>query len=135
MLALVGVFITLLVYGVVALIVKADDIGLALANRDGALSGPLGRAIVRAMPSFLRCLSVVGTAAMLWVGGGIILHGLEGFGWHGLPDAAHHLAGLAARPLGAAAPVVDWLVHALAAGLFGLAACTAAAAAVGLWRH
>jgi uncharacterized protein len=134
-LALVGVFITLLVYGVVALIVKADDIGLAMADRDGTLSGPLGRAIVKAMPPFLRLLSVVGTAAMLWVGGGIILHGLEVFGWHALPDAAHHLAGLVARPLGAAAPVVDWLVNALAAGLFGLASGAIAAGLIGMWRR
>jgi uncharacterized protein len=120
-LALVGIVITLLVYGVVALIVKADDIGLAMANRDGALTGPFGRAIVRAMPAFLRTLSLVGTAAMLWVGGGIILHGLETFGWHTLPDAAHHLALLVARPLGPAAPIIDWLINALAAGLLGLA--------------
>jgi predicted DNA repair protein MutK len=73
------------------------------------------------MPTFLRVLSLVGTAAMLWVGGGIILHGLEEFGWHALPEAVHHLAHLAAQPLGAVAPVVDWLVNALAAGVFGLA--------------
>ncbi len=119
-LAVVGLVITLVVYGAVALIVKADDIGLALANRGGPVSGPAGRAIVRVMPLFLTLLSLVGTAAMLWVGGGIILHGLEIFGWHTLPDAVHHLADLVAQPLGAMAPVADWLVNALAAGVFGL---------------
>jgi len=134
-LAMVGVAITLLVYGVVALIVKADDVGLALAERNGPVTGPFGRGLVRAMPPFLELLGAVGTAAMLWVGGGIILHGLETFGWHALPDAAHNLAHLVAEPLGAMAPMVDWLVNALAAGVLGLALGTIVAAAVGLWHR
>jgi uncharacterized protein len=134
-LAIVGLVITLLVYGVVAVIVKADDMGLALAERGGAVSGPVGRAVVRAMPAFLRLLSLVGTAAMLWVGGGIILHGLEEFGWHILPDAAHQMAHWAAQPLGAVAPVVDWLVNALAAGALGLALGAVVAFVVGLWHR
>ena len=120
-LAIVGIGITLLVYGVVAVIVKADDVGLAMANRGGLVSGPIGRTIVRLMPGFLQTLSIVGTAAMLWVGGGIILHGLEVFGLHLLPDAAHHLAELIAAPAGAFAPLASWLVSALASGLLGLA--------------
>jgi predicted DNA repair protein MutK len=80
-LAVVGLGITVLVYGAVALIVKADDAGVALAARGGALA-PLGRALVRGMPPFLKLLSVVGTAAMIWVGGGIVIHGLEAFGIH-----------------------------------------------------
>jgi uncharacterized protein len=119
-LAMVGLVITLLVYGVVALIVKADDMGLALAERGGPVSGPVGRAVVRAMPSFLRLLSIVGTAAMLWVGGGIVLHGLAELGWPTLADAAHHVAEVTAAPLGAVAPIAAWLVDALAAGLLGL---------------
>jgi predicted DNA repair protein MutK len=134
-LAIVGLVITLVVYGAVALIVKADDIGLALANRGGAVSGPVGRAIVRAMPTFLHLLSLVGTAAMLWVGGGIILHGLEEFGLHALPDAAHGLAHLVAQPLGALAPIADWLVNALAAGVLGLALGAVVAFVVGLWHR
>jgi predicted DNA repair protein MutK len=133
-LAIVGLVITLLVYGVVALIVKADDVGLALANRGGPVSGPAGRAIVRAMPPFLTGLGIVGTAAMLWVGGGIILHGLEVLNWPALPDAAHHLAHLVATPLGTMAPIADWLANALLAGLLGLALGTATALIVSL-RH
>ena len=78
-LAVVAIGITVAVYGVVALIVKADDVGMALARRDGAsaIGRALGRGIVRGMPVLLKFLSVVGTAAMIWVGGGIILHGLE----------------------------------------------------------
>ena len=87
-LAVVAIGITVAVYGVVALIVKADDVGVALARRDGAsaIGRAVGRGIVRGMPVLLKCLSVVGTAAMIWVGGGIILHGLEVYG----PPAIRH---------------------------------------------
>ena len=84
-LALVGIGITVAVYGVVALIVKADDLGVALASNDRVsvftgIGRALGRALVRGMPVFLTMLSAVGTAAMIWVGGGIVLHGLEVYG-------------------------------------------------------
>ena len=84
-LALVGIGITALVYGAVALIVKADDIGLAMAR--GARTGfgrATGRGILRAMPWVMQVLSIVGTAAMIWVGGGIVVHGLAGFGLAGV---------------------------------------------------
>ncbi len=92
-LAVVGVGITLLVYGAVALIVKADDIGLALASK-GRTGGSraLGRGILVAMPWIMQFLSVVGTAAMIWVGGGIVIHGLAGFG---LDQLDHFIEGLA----------------------------------------
>lgn len=87
-LAVVGLGITALVYGAVALIVKADDVGVSLAARGGALA-PLGRGLVRAMPPLLKLLAVVGTAAMIWVGGGIVIHGLEAFGLHAPGHALH----------------------------------------------
>ena len=65
------------VYGVVALIVKLDDIGLHLAERSSASARALGRGLVHIVPSLLTGLSAIGTAAMLWVGGGILVHGLE----------------------------------------------------------
>jgi hypothetical protein len=79
-LALVGIGITAAVYGVVAMIVKADDVGVALAKSDSksitdGMSRALGRALVLGMPGFLTFLSAAGTAAMIWVGGGIIVHG------------------------------------------------------------
>jgi predicted DNA repair protein MutK len=125
-LAVVGVGITAGVYGVVALIVKADDVGLALARLAPAsrAAAPLrmaGRAIVRAMPHLLSALGTVGTAAMIWVGGGIILHGLEkyGLGW---PAHALHDAGAAvARMVPFAAATAAWLVEAAGAGVAGLA--------------
>ena len=84
-LTFVGIGITVAVYGVVAMIVKADDVGLALARNDnasflGGMGRALGRGLVQGMPVFLTLLSAVGTAAMIWVGGGIVLHGLEEYG-------------------------------------------------------
>ncbi len=124
-LAIVGVGITVGVYGVVALIVKADDAGLALArSRAGAPFGNLirgiGRFVVRGMPVLLKVLAVVGTAAMVWVGGGILMHGLEGYGLSAPAHAAH----AAAESLGALLPpargAIEWLVTAAASGLLGL---------------
>ena len=98
-LAVVGILITVAVYGVVAIIVKADDMGLALAQIGSPLGAPLrliGRSLVRGMPIFLRVLGIVGTAAMIWVGGGILLHGIEGYGWS-WPSHLLHDAGAAAN--------------------------------------
>lgn len=120
-LATVGIAITALVYGVVAVIVKADDVGVALARSGRPVSATLGRLIVRAMPGLLRGLAVLGTAAMLWVGGGIVLHGLEHYGWTAPMHLIHEMAHAAGAALAAAGPVVAWLVTAAASGLVGLA--------------
>jgi uncharacterized protein len=119
-LGIVGIAITAVVYGVVALIVKADDAGIALAERNGPVSGPLGRALVRAMPPFLQLLGAVGTAAMLWVGGGIILHGLEEYGLEAIPHAIHDAAHVVEEALGVLGAVAAWLLAAAAAGILGL---------------
>jgi len=118
-LAVVGIGITVVVYGAVALIVKADDIGLALAKQSFAPVRVFGRGLVIGMPYFLSVLSAVGTAAMLWVGGGIIIHGLEEFGMAALGHASHGLAVAAeARlPLGG---VLEWLTGAVFSAVFGL---------------
>lgn len=121
-LAVVGVGITVAVYGSVAVIVKADDVGLRMAER-GRL-GPtraLGRGLVRGMPHFLRLLTIVGTAAMLWVGGSILSHGLDVLGWSWPYDAIHKLAGLAADVVTGAPGVSEWAVTALLDGIAGLA--------------
>ena len=117
-LAAVGVVITAAVYGVVGVIVKLDDIGLHLVERGRAGSRALGNALVHGVPYLLKGLSLIGTAAMLWVGGGIFLHGLEELHLlESLPrfvhDTAHSLAG------GIAA--VEWLLNALGAAIVGLA--------------
>ena len=75
--------ITVVVYGVVALIVKMDDIGLHLAEQRSAGTQRTGRLLVSGMPKVLKVLSTVGIVAMLWVGGHIILVGFDELGWHG----------------------------------------------------
>jgi predicted DNA repair protein MutK len=120
-LAVVGIGITFVVYGAVALIVKADDAGVALARGDQPAARALGRGLVLGMPVLLKALSVVGTAAMLWVGGGIILHGLEEYGLAALPHAVHVAAETVAHALPAIAAAAEWVVTAAAAGLLGLA--------------
>ncbi|MCT2400367.1 DUF808 domain-containing protein [Novosphingobium mangrovi (ex Huang et al. 2023)] len=120
-LALVGVLITVGVYGAVALIVKMDDVGLHLARKTGAATQAVGRFLLRAMPVVLQVLGSVGTLAMLWVGGGIILHGLEELGLPQPAQVAHgieHGLAEAAGPLGA---ILGWFGYAVASALVGLA--------------
>ncbi len=122
-LAMVAVGITVLVYGSVALIVKADDVGLLLARAGRLrLTRALGRWIVNAMPAFMALLLVVGTAAMLWVGGDIVIHALKEMGWPALytwiHDTAHAaVSGIAGPLIG----VLEWLIVALMDAGFGLA--------------
>ncbi len=174
-LAVVGIGVTLLVYGAVALIVKADDLGVSLAVNERPVSTllglrgsggmipqkaapapdvvgrravlpaaipmidapaeaptgadralrpvtqALGRGLVAGMPHFLRVLAIIGTAAMLWVGGGIVLHGLEEFGVTAPGHLVHDLAHWAGKLLPAMSGAVSWLVTALVSGVLGLA--------------
>ncbi|WP_343525132.1 DUF808 domain-containing protein [Sphingomonas sp.] len=119
-LAVVGIAITVGVYGVVAAIVKMDDIGLHLAQRDNAIAQTVGRGLVKGMPYLLRILAIVGTAAMIWVGGGIIVHGMEEFGLTTLPHLIHDAAHHAGETVGAAGPVVAWIVGAIGSAIVGL---------------
>jgi predicted DNA repair protein MutK len=117
-LAVVGIGITLLVYGAVALIVKADDIGLAMARKAKTGAGrATGRGILVAMPWVMRILSVVGTAAMIWVGGGIFIHGLAEFG---LPQVEHLIEAVAHPAAEALGAFGEELVIILGDGIFGL---------------
>lgn len=116
-LAAVAIMITVAVYGAVALIVKADDVGLALASRGRlGLTRALGRGIVRIMPGFLKGLTIVGTAAMLWVGGSIIVHGLAELGWHGPEDVIYGIA----KSVSGGSGFIDWSVKAAIDGILGL---------------
>ncbi|MGK9055377.1 DUF808 domain-containing protein [Neorhizobium petrolearium] len=81
-LAAVGILITAAVYGVVTLIVKADDIGLYLTRSGGSFGRLIGTGLVKGVPVVLKVLATVGTAGMLWVGGSIIVHGLAEMGLH-----------------------------------------------------
>ena len=118
----VAVAITVGVYGVVALIVKLDDIGLHMAQRRSRSTRAVGDALVHVVPKMLTALSGIGTAAMLWVGGGILLHGLEELHMlDALPHAIHDFAHAAGERAGMMAGAVEWLVNALGAAIVGLA--------------
>jgi uncharacterized protein len=124
-LAVVAIGITAVVYGGVAIIVKADDIGVALARSSSSslirrVARTFGRGLVLGMPLFLNVLGVIGTAAMIWVGGGIIVHGLESYGMGWISGAIHHSAELAAHALPVAAGVAEWLINAIGSGIVGL---------------
>jgi hypothetical protein len=134
-LTMVAVAITALVYGVVAVIVKMDDVGLYLAERESPVSQRVGRALVRSMPVVLRALSTIGIAAMLWVGGHILLVGLGEIGWHWLHDAVHHAEEAVAGLLPAVGGALAWLTNTLASALLGLAVGALVVAVVHLVRR
>ena len=119
-LVVVAVLITIAVYGVVAAIVKMDDIGLSLTQRESARAQRIGRGLVTGMPILLTWLSRIGTAAMLWVGGHILLVGSDELGWHGPYDLVHDLEGLV-HDTGAISGVLQWLVNTAASAVIGLA--------------
>ncbi|WP_273353072.1 DUF808 domain-containing protein [Corynebacterium resistens] len=115
-LVVVGILITLAVYGAVGLLVKVDDMGLALAKKDSSGAKKLGRMMVAGMPKLLRLIAIIGTFAMLWVGGHILLVGADELGWHWPYSTVHHIVE-SVHHLGG---VVTWLVEtffSLVAGL------------------
>jgi uncharacterized protein len=120
-LAVVGAIITAAVYGAVALIVKMDDVGLFMARAGRTRAGrAVGRGLVIGMPKLMAFLSFVGTAAMLWVGGNIITHGLDVLGWPWIYDHIHHLAEAASDAVPVAQGFVGWAVTAAIDGMLGL---------------
>ena len=119
-LVLVAFGITALVYGVVALIVKMDDAGLSLTQRSSKTAQRLGHGLVRAMPRLLTVISVVGTVAMLWVGGHILLAGVDELGWHSPYDAVHHLEEDVHHAVSGIGAVLGWLVNTFASAVVGL---------------
>ncbi|MFZ5707896.1 MAG: DUF808 domain-containing protein [Pseudomonadota bacterium] len=127
-LAAVGIAITVGVYGVVAVIVKMDDIGLHLAKSPA--THRLGCTLVKAMPVIMRWLSIIGTAAMIWVGGGILVHGLETFGVEAPAHVIHHVASVGAAALPAVGSAVSWVLSAAGSGLVGFAAGALIAGAI-----
>ena len=119
-LAVVGIAVTLAVYGAVALIVKMDDVGLHLAEKPSAGARSFGRFLLRAMPKLLTTLSFVGTIAMLWVGGGIIVHGTHEIGWDFLYDIAHGAEYAVKAATGALSGILGWAAYAAVSALVGL---------------
>lgn len=120
-LAMVAIGITTLVYGAVALLVKMDDAGLKLLQ-DGrlAVTRAIGRGMLKGMPKLLTLIAFVGTAAMLWVGGNIIVHGLDVLGWHLPYETIHDIAVKVAHLAPAAEGFVEWAVTATLDGIIGL---------------
>ena len=119
-LVVVAVLITVVVYGLVAAIVKMDDVGLSLATRSSESAQRVGRGLVRAMPVLLRWLSTIGIAAMLWVGGHILLVGAYELGWHAPYDVVKRLEA-AVHNTGAISGVLEWTVNTAASAVVGLA--------------
>ncbi len=116
-LSAIALAMTLLVYGAVALLVKIDDIGLGMAQSSVGRVRSAGEGIVRAMPTVFRIISIIGTVAMLWVGGHLVIANLAETFWKGPYDLLH-AAPHAVELLG---PVVGWIVDTALSGLFGLA--------------
>lgn len=132
-LAVVAVGITALVYGSVAILVKADDVGLKMAQ--GAYfeaTRSLGRAIVRGMPAFMETIASIGTAAMLWVGGSIIIHGLETFGITSIGHLVEDMSAKVRDAVTIASGFLGWATEALISGIFGLAVGLVLLAIIGL---
>jgi predicted DNA repair protein MutK len=120
-LVVVAVAITIAVYGVVALIVKMDDVGLALAQRGSAVTRRFGRGLVRAMPRLLATIALVGTVAMLWVGGHILLVNLHEVGWWDAPyELLHDLEHEIEHAVGAAGGVLAWCASTAVSAVVGL---------------
>jgi len=119
-LVLVALMITALVYGVVGLIVKTDDFGLKLTRSGSRGVQALGRGLVKGMPVVMSALSVIGTAAMLWVGGHIIIDGLDKFGLSWPADTLHELSLAAGHAVPFAEAAAEWLVETLGSALVGV---------------
>lgn len=124
--------ITALVYGVVALIVKMDDVGLHLAGKPAPFVRKLGRGLVQGMPALLAAIATIGIAAMLWVGGHIILVGLDDLGLHGPYDLVHHLEHEVKHAVHALSAVLGWLTNTVASAILGIGVGAAAVAVVHL---
>lgn len=118
-LLVVAVVITVAVYGVVAGIVKMDDVGLSLTGRSSVIAQKVGRGLVAGMPKLLSALSVIGTVAMLWVGGHILLVGTDELGWHAPYGVVHH-AEEYVHHVGGVGGVLAWLVNTGASAVIGL---------------
>jgi predicted DNA repair protein MutK len=120
-LVIVAVVITVAVYGVVGAIVKMDDIGLSLTQRSSRFAQRIGRGLVAGMPKLLAALSVIGTVAMLWVGGHILLAGTDNVGWHAPYGLVHHAEEFVHHAVSGVGGLLAWLVNTAASAVVGLA--------------
>ena len=115
-LVVIGFGMTVLVYGAVALLVKLDDVGTKMATSTSRRVRDTGEGIVRSMPTIFRIISVIGTVAMLWVGGHLVIANLAETFWHGPADLLHAVT----HAIDALGPVVVWLVDTAISAVLGL---------------
>jgi predicted DNA repair protein MutK len=115
-LLVIGFLMTVVVYGAVALLVKIDDVGLALMKNPGVAMRRVGAQIVKSMPAVFKIISIVGTVAMLWVGGHLVITNLAETFWHGPYDVLHAVT----HAIEAAGPVVIWIVDTAISAVFGI---------------
>jgi uncharacterized protein len=138
-LIVVALVLTVVVYGVVAVIVKMDDIGLHLTATASRIGQQVGRGLVAAMPKLLSALSAVGMLAMLWVGGHILLSGSEHLGWHTPAGLIHHAEDRIRHAVESVGGLLAWLVNTVASALIGLVVGTVVVVFVQLlsraWRR
>jgi uncharacterized protein len=119
-LVVVAIVITIAVYGVVGAIVKMDDIGLSLAERSSKLTQKVGRGLVAGMPKLLSALSTIGTVAMLWVGGHILLVGTDDVGWHAPYGLVHHAEEFVHHAVQGIGALLAWLLNTAVSAVVGL---------------
>ncbi|MGE5953624.1 MAG: DUF808 domain-containing protein [Qipengyuania vulgaris] len=119
-LAVVAIAVTVLVYGTVALIVKMDDLGLHLTKKPSEAARAFGRMLLKGMPWLLKALSFIGTIAMLWVGGGIIVHGTHELGFDLLYDIAHGAEYAVKAIAGGLSGLLGWVTYAAVSAIIGL---------------
>ena len=132
----VAVAITLAVYGSVAVLVKADDVGLKMAQSGYfALTRRIGSGIVHGMPAFMETVASIGTAAMLWVGGSIIVHGLEAFDFTALGHFVHDVSAWVKEAVPVMKGLLGWAAEALLYGVFGLVVGAVLLAVIGLGKR
>ncbi|MBB2908250.1 hypothetical protein FHR76_004665 [Rhizobium sp. RAS22] len=134
-LATVGILITAAVYGVVAIIVKADDVGLHLAKAGSPLTSKVGAALVKGVPVLLKALAIVGTAAMLWVGGSIIVHSLAGLGLHQPEHLIETFASNIEHTVAVLPQITKWLATSLAQAIIGIAIGAIAILLLSIWKQ
>ena len=115
-LLVIGLVMTVLVYGSVAVLVKLDDIGLAFMKNSAQWLRRTGAGIVHAMPAVFRVIGIVGTVAMLWVGGHLVITNLAATFWHGPHNVLHAVT----HAVESAGPVVVWLSDTALSFVFGL---------------
>lgn len=115
-LIVIGLVMTAVVYGAVALLVKIDDVGLQMMKNSVRRTRRTGARIVRAMPTVFRVISVIGTVAMLWVGGHLVIANLAETFWHGPYDLLHTIE----HAIEAAGPVITWIVDTAVSAVAGV---------------